>query len=407
METFPPQPDSPDRTSGAEGQRPSGTAAGAPAFTPKERRLLLRHYAYPSYGWAGFVCSMLVLLVWFLYECIEGIFIDVETARGPIDVVFYLMIAFCCLGVAGFCYWLLYPKFTRMGKTFRGIGEKVAAEPDANIDPRRVGAILATGAAGRLIRGDGQSDVRDAVGGAMEVAAAAGTAAASYEMARGMKDAAQRMLQRCGIPVPKVALKCRLIAFGPAVLMAVVAIVLMVGDVHFRDAKEAEINGYMEQLAQDYGYCDSVRWDDPGGRGISSRDTYKFWAELRADGGAYDPMLVLDVDWDGTVQAVTFMCYLDPDGFQASVAASEGDFGRLAATLGEGDVPLATDALAGAGAYSDGFREALEQGGVYEPASESYETSTGLSVAEYYETEGEADFDEFTRPYIWVKVEQS
>lgn len=375
----------------------------------KEKKILLRLYKYPCYAIAALGGSFLPLVPWLLYEMIEGVFVKANAGRGSIDLVFYIMIIEVCLSIIGFCYWMLYARFIRLGKRFKIIENKLNAQSNLSIDSQKVARILATGAAGRLIKKHSYGKAGKTVGRALEVGAAIESVGEASAIAFDMMRDAESFLGKCEIPIPKVSKKCMLLLFGPTILLIIISGVFIRSDLQFRHEKIAEVTGYMEELAEDFSYCEKTYGQDLEDAEFNANETYSFYAYLKdTDSHSYNPYLYLGINWEGKVQEIDYTCYIDPDkDIQEQFVNSEKDFATLMHTVAEKEIPLVSAGMKEITNYSDEFKKELQKSAFYTPMDlMAYNTDSGLRVIEHYSTETKEEYDQYTTSYVYVIIEE-
>ena len=133
---------------------------------------------------------------------------------------------------------------------------------------------------------------------------------------------------------------------------------------------------------------------------------YRAIAYLReGDEGAQEAYAYLSFNEEGTLTEVSYCEEIDPDAsLEENLARAEKDFAELCAPLSGSGIRAENQALYTSCAIPDDFKEAFLAGSIFEEVRVSSSDGPVRTWCSF-DTEPEADFDEYTRPTIRLSFE--
>lgn len=366
----------------------------APQLADKEKRQILRYCAYPKFAAAALVMAFASALLILPLEMVDDL---VFHNKGFDPAGLYTALAFVVLNLAVFCYCTLSPKFGMRGERWRSPQERLRVPQTEADRSAQVAGVLAARAAGRLLK-NSDSD-------AAEIAGAVGAIATAADILSEISGNAEAMAEAYGLTVPSA--KKQLIAFV-AVPIAVIIGVYVPQFARGSQELQARTSAAAEQLAlaeAAFGpVCERVAVDDPRER--YQDYGYRAIAYLHEDDeGAREAYAYLSFNEEGTLTGVDYCEEIDPgESLEESLARAEKDFAELCAPLSGSGIRVENPALLTSCAVPDDFREAFLAGSVYEEVRASSSDGPVRTWCSF-DTEPEADFDEYTRPTIRLSFE--
>lgn len=259
--------------------------------------------------------------------------------------------------------------------------------------------MLATQAAGRLLK-NSDNDLARNLGGAAEVAGAVGAVATAADVLAETSSNAEAMAAAYGVVIPSAKKQIIAIIAVPAIVLLGVYIPQFVqgnNELQARKAAAAEQLAIAQDALEPV--CERVAADDPY---ESYHDYgYRIIGYLRDnDLGAQAAYIYLSFDVDGTLTDVDYVSQIDPEASLAdNLARAEQDIATLCAPLNGLDISVATPGLLTPCSLSDEFKQAFLAESLYEEISIKTEDE---SIKSYYafNTEPKEEFDEYTHPEI-------
>lgn len=368
----------------------------APQLTDNEKRQILRYCASPKFAAAALAMAFASAVLILPLEMVDDL---VFHNKGFDPAGLYTALAFVALNLVVFCYCTLSPKFGMRGKQWRSLQERLRVPQTETDRSAQVAGVLAAQAAGRLLK-NSDSDAARGLGGAAEIAGAVGAVATAADILSEISGNAEAMAEAYGLPVPSA--KKQLIAFV-ALPVAVTVGVYVPQFARGSQELQARTAAAAEQLAlaeAAFGpVCERVTVDNPHER--YQDYGYRAIAYLReGDEGAQKAYVYLSFNEEGTLTGVDYCEEIDPgESLEESLARAEKDFAELCAPLSGSGIRTGNPALLTSCAVPDDFKEAFLAGSVYEEVRVS-STDENLKTWCTFDTEPEADFDEYTRPTI-------
>lgn len=368
----------------------------APQLADKEKRQILRYCAYPKIATAALAMSFASAVLILPLEMVDDL---VFHNKGFDPAGLYTALVFVALNLVVFCYCALSPKFGMRGKQWRSLQERLCVSQTESDRSAQVAGVLAAQAAGRLLK-NSDSDAARGLGDAAEIAGAVGAIATAADILSEISNNAEAMAEAYGLTVPSA--KKQIIAFV-AVPIAVIVGAYVPQFARGSQELEARTSAAAEQLAlaeAAFGpVCERVAADDPYER--YQDYGYRAIAYLRdGDEGAQEAYAYLSFNEEGTLTEVSYCEEIDPDAsLEENLARAEKDFAELCAPLSGSGIRAENQTLYTSCAMPDDFKEAFLAGSIYEEVRVS--SSDGpVETWCSFDTEPEADFDEYTRPTI-------
>ena len=364
-------------------------------LTEQEKKRIQRYCTYPKIAATALVMSFVACLLMLPLQMINDIAFHQKEFQ-PAGI--YAAIALTVIELAIFCYCALAPRFGMQGKQWKELQSRLAVA-QTNKDRSAEVAVLATQAAGRLLK-NSDNDLARNLGGAAEIAGAVGAVATAADVLAETSSNAEAMANAYGVTIPSVKKQIMALVVVPAIVLLGVYIPQFVQGNNELQARKAAA---AEQLtiAQDAlePVCERIAADDPY---ESYHDYgYRIIGYLRDnDLGAQAAYVYLSFDADGMLTDVDYTSQIDPEASLAdNLARVEQDIATLCAPLNGLDISVATPDLLAPCSLSDEFKQAFLGGSLYEEISIKTEDE---SIKSYYafDTEPKEEFDEYTHPEI-------
>lgn len=365
----------------------------APQLTDSEKRQILRYCACPKFAAAALAMAFASAVLILPLEMVDDL---VFHNKGFDPAGLYTALVFVALNLVVFCYCTLSPKFGMHGKQWRSLQERLRVSQTETDRSAQVAGVLAAQAAGRLLT-NSDSDAARGIGGAAEIAGAVGAVATAADILSEISSNAEVMAEAYGLPVPSA--KKQLIAFVavPIVVTVGVYVPQFARGSQELQARTAAATEQLELAEAAFGpVCERVTVDNPHER----YQDYGYHAIAYLREGAQEAYAYLSFNEEGVLTGVDYCEGIDPDeSLEESLARAEKDFAELCAPLSGSGIRVENPALLTSCAVPDDFKEAFLAGSVYEEVRLS---STDGDVKTWcsFDTEPEADFDEYTRPTI-------
>lgn len=368
----------------------------APQLTDNEKRQILRYCAYPKIATAALAMSFASAVLILPLEMVDDL---VFHNKGFDPTGLYAALAFVVLNLMVFCYCTISPKFGMRGEQWRSLQERLCV-PQAEADrSAQVAGVLAAQAAGRLLK-NSDSDAARGLGDAAEIAGAVGAIATAADILSEISNNAEAMAEAYGLTVPSA--KKRVIAFV-AVPIAVIVGAYVPQFAHGSQELQARTSAAAEQLARAEAafspVCERVAADDPHKR--YQDYGYRAIAYLReGNEGAQEAYAYLSFNEEGTLTGVDYCEGIDPgESLEESLARAEKDFAELCAPLSGSGIRVENPALLTSCAVPNDFKEAFLAGSFFEEVRVSSSDGPVRTWCSF-DTDPEADFDEYTCPTI-------
>lgn len=365
-------------------------------LTEQEKKRIQRYCTYPKIAATALVMSFVACLLMLPLQMINDIAFHQKEFQ-PAGI--YTAIALTAIELAIFCYCALAPRFGMQGKQWKELQSRLAVAQTNKDRSAEVASVLATQAAGRLLK-NSDNDLARNLGGAAEVASAVGAVATAADVLAETASNAEAMANAYGVTIPSVKKQIIALAVVPVIVLLGVYIPQFAQGNNGLQARKAAA---AEQLAiaQDAlePVCERVAADDPY---ESYHDYgYRIIGYLRDNAlGAQAAYIYLSFDVDGTLTDVDYVSQIDPEASLAdNLARAEQDIATLCAPLNGLDISVATPDLLTPCSLSDEFKQTFLAGSLYEEISIKTEDE---SIKSYYtfDTEPKEEFDEYTHPEI-------
>lgn len=365
-------------------------------LTEQEKKRIQRYCTYPKIAATALVMSFVACLLMLPLQMINDIAFHQKEFQ-PAGI--YTAIALTAIELVFFCYCALAPRFGMQGKQWKELQSRLAVAQTNKDRSAEVASVLATQAAGRLLK-NSDNDLARNLGGAAEVAGAVGAVATAADVLAETSSNAEAMANAYGVTIPSIKKQIIALAVLPAIVLLGVYIPQFVQGNNELQARKAAA---AEQLAiaQDAldPACERVAADDPY---ESYHDYgYRIIGYLRDnDLDAQAAYVYLSFDADGMLTDVDYTSQIDPEASLAdNLARAEQDIATLCTPLNGLDISVATPGLLTPCSLSDEFKQAFLAGSLYEGISIKTEDE---SIKSYYtfDTEPKEEFDEYTRPVI-------
>lgn len=365
-------------------------------LTEQEKKRIQRYCTYPKIAAVALVMAFVACLLMLPLQMINDI---VFHQKGFQPAGIYTAIALTAIELVIFCYCALAPRFGMQGKQWKELQRRLAVAQNNKDRSAEVAGVLATQAAGRLLK-NSDNDVARNLGGAAEIAGAVGAVATAADVLAETSSNAEAMANAYGVAVPSA--KKQIIA-----LIAVPVIVLLgayipqfvqgSSELQARKAVAAEQLAIAQEALEPV--CERIAADNPY---ESHHDYgYRIIGYLRDnDLGAQAAYVYLSFDADGMLTGVDYTSQIDPEAsLEDNLARVEQDIATLCAPLNGLDISVATPSLLTPCSLSDEFKQTFLAGSLYEEISIKTEDD---SIKSYYtfDTDPKEEFDKYTHPEI-------
>ena len=365
-------------------------------LTEQEKKRIQRYCTYPKIATTALVMSFVACLLMLPLQMINDIAFHQKEFQ-PAGI--YTAIALTVIELVIFCYCALAPRFGMQGRQWKELQSRLAVAQTNKNRSAEVAGVLATQAAGRLLK-NSDNDVARNLGGAAEVAGAVGAVATAADVLVETSSNAEAMANAYGVTIPSVKKQVIALAVVPAIVLLGVYIPQFVqgnNELQVRKAAAAEQLAIAQDALEPV--CERVAADDPY---ESYHDYgYRIIGYLRDnDLGAQAAYVYLSFDADGMLTDVDYTSQIDPEASLAdNLDRAEQDIATLCAPLNGLDISVATPGILTPCSLSDEFKQAFLAGSLYEEISIRTEDE---SIKSYYtfDTEAAEEFDEYTHPEI-------
>lgn len=369
-------------------------------LTEQEKKRIQRYCTYPKIAATALVMSFVACLLMLPLQMINDIAFHQKEFQ-PAGI--YTAIALTVIELAIFCYCALAPRFGMQGKQWKELQSRLAVAQTNKDRSAEVASVLATQAAGRLLK-NSDNDVARNLGGAAEVAGAVGAVATAADVLAESFANAKAMAEACGVPVPHAK---KWIVAPVALPLAIVCGAyipqLAQGNIEMQEnaAAAAEQIAIARKALEPS--CEYVSADDPYER--YQGYGYHVRGYLHdGDSDAQKTYTYLDFDNKGTLTEVSYAAEVDPDASLVdNLARIELDLAELSSAVQAIDVKTASPVLLAPQKLPEEFRQAFLNGSLYERIS--IRTSDGPVKAYYsFDTDPKDEFDEYTHPTIRITL---
>ncbi len=325
-------------------------------LTEQEKKCIQRYCTYPKIAAVALVMAFVACLLIIPFEMIDDI---VFHHKGFQPAGMYTAITLTVIGLVIFCYCSLAPRFGMRGKQWKELQGRLSVVQTNKDRSAEVAGVLATQAAGRLLK-NSDSDLARNLGGAAELAGAVGAVATAADVLAETSRNAKAMANAYGVTIPSVKKQLIALAVVPVIVLFGVYIPQFVqgnNELQARKAAAAEQLAIAQDALQPV--CERVAADDPY---ESYHDYgYRIIGYLREnDPGTQAAYVYLSFDADGMLTDVDYTSRIDPEASPAdNLARAEQDIAALCAPLNGLDISVATPDLLTPCSLSDEFKQAF------------------------------------------------
>lgn len=184
-------------------------------LTEQEKKRIQRYCTYPKIAATALVMSFVVCLLMLPLQMINDIAFHQKEFQ-PAGI--YTAIALTVIELAIFCYCALAPRFGMQGKQWKELQSRLAVAQTNKDRSAEVAGVLATQAAGRLLK-NSDNDLARNLGGAAEVAGAVGAVATAADVLAETSSNAEAMANAYGVTIPSVKKQIIALAVVPAIVL--------------------------------------------------------------------------------------------------------------------------------------------------------------------------------------------
>lgn len=369
-------------------------------LTEREEKLIKRYCIYPKLAMTGVIMALALGVPYVLLEMIDDLAFHNDRA---VFWGLYVYIGFVILYMVLFCWCALAPRFGMRREEWRELQRRADVRQSQTDYSGAVAGAMGMSAAGRLMRKSENKAVRG-VGAAAQVAGAVGAISTAGAMLFELRRNAEAMAEAYRVQIPDTK-RVRLV-------MVLLPILAMIGTFvpqyaaaaaanrEAADRVSVNIRQVVDALDP---VCEYISADDPHERYQSYG--YRVAGYLRGMNTDTERCYVyVSLDSQGTVESVSYDAYIDMTiSPEENLSRIEKDFEVLNRALKRADVPTEFPDLLSHYRFSEEFKTAFMAGSYYEGLRMT-DRSSDLRVTCCFETESEEEFDEYTRPYIYLYV---
>lgn len=184
-------------------------------LTEQEKKRIQRYCTYPKIAATALVMSFVACLLMLPLQMVNDIAFHQKEFQ-PAGI--YTAIALTVIELAIFCYCALAPRFGMQGKQWKELQSRLAVAQTNKDRSAEVAGVLATQAAGRLLK-NSDNDLARNLGGAAEVAGAVGAVATAADVLAETSSNAEAMANAYGVTIPNVKKQIIALAVLPAIVL--------------------------------------------------------------------------------------------------------------------------------------------------------------------------------------------
>ncbi len=184
-------------------------------LTEQEKKRIQRYCTYPKIAATALVMSFVACLLMLPLQMINDIAFHQKEFQ-PAGI--YTAIALTVIELVIFCYCALAPRFGMQGRQWKELQSRLAVAQTNQDRSAEVAGVLATQAAGRLLK-NSDNDVARNLGGAAEVAGAVGAVATAADVLVETSSNAEAMANAYGVTIPSVKKQVIALAVVPAIVL--------------------------------------------------------------------------------------------------------------------------------------------------------------------------------------------
>lgn len=168
------------------------------ALSEQERKRIQRYCICPKVAGAALAMAFVLPLSIIPFEMIDDIVFHHE---GFQETGMMTALVLTAIELVIFCYCALAPRFGMRGKQWKEMQYRLAVEQSEKDRSAQIAGVVGTQAAARLLKNSDNEAARN-LGGAAEVAAAAGAVATAADVLAESFANAKAMAEACGVPIP-------------------------------------------------------------------------------------------------------------------------------------------------------------------------------------------------------------
>ena len=229
-------------------------------LTEQEKKRIQRYCTYPKIAATALVMSFVACLLMLPLQMVNDIAFHQKEFQ-PAGI--YTAIALTVIELAIFCYCALAPRFGMQGKQWKELQSRLAVAQTNKDRSAEVAGVLATQAAGRLLK-NSDNDLARNLGGAAEIAGAVGAVATAADVLAETSSNAEAMAAAYDVTIPSVKKQIIALAVAPAIVLLGVYIPQFVqgnNELQVRKAAAAEQLAIAQDALEPV--CERVAADNP------------------------------------------------------------------------------------------------------------------------------------------------
>ena len=184
-------------------------------LTEREKKRIQRYCMYPKIAATALIMSFVACLLMLPLQMINDIAFHQKEFQ-PAGI--YTVIALTVIELAIFCYCAFAPRFGMQGKQWKELQGRLAVAQTNKDRSAEVAGVLATQAAGRLLK-NSDNDLARNLGGAAEVASAVGALATAADVLAETSSNAEAMANAYGVTIPSVKKQIMALAVLPVIVL--------------------------------------------------------------------------------------------------------------------------------------------------------------------------------------------
>lgn len=356
-------------------------------LTDKERRKIQKYCACPKIALVALIFAFVDCFMMVPLEMIDDL---VFHNKGFRPAGMYTAIAFVVINLVIFCYCTLAPRFGMKGQQWKNRSGEVAGA-------------MALQSSGRLLsRSD--NDTAKSVGGALEIAGGISAVATVADILLETRAKVEAIAEAYEIPVPSI--KKQLIALA-IVPMLIITGMYIPGYIQGNQEMKERIAACQEQISivekALTPVCEYVSADDPSERYKDYGYHVRGYLKER-DSDKQACYVYVDFDESGVVKEISYCEELDVNAsLEENLSNIERDFEKLQAPLENLNVSVKDADLLALHRLPDQFREEFLAGSIYQKIH-VYDGDSPVRISCSFDTEPEEDFDEYTRPRVYLHL---
>lgn len=356
-------------------------------LTDKERRKIQKYCACPKIALVALIFAFVDCFMMVPLEMIDDL---VFHNKGFRPAGIYTAIAFVVINLVIFCYCTLAPRFGMKWQQWKDRSGAVAGA-------------MALQSSGRLLsRSD--NDTAKSVGGALEVAGGISAVATAADILLETRAKVEAIAEAYEIPIPSIKKQLIALAIVPTLIITGMYIPGYIqGNQEMKErikVASEQINIVEKALEP---VCEYVSADDPSERYKDYGYHVRGYLRER-DTDTQVCYVYVDLNENGVVKEISYCEEIDVNAsFEENLNRIETDFEQLQAPLGDMKVSVLNADLLKLHRLPDQFKEDFLKGNLYESIRVN-EDESNVKVYCSFDTEPEEDFDEYTRPRVYLHI---